>query len=186
MRSGCVVLSAVTLAACAAPMAAAAPSQPPRVPAAAPWLFGAQGASPIQTAPRLPALRFPAGTTYRVALTRLVRAVAADGRLPAGAVVTGRLPRGVVWAPSPSGPRLDLTAPASYSLPRGVILTPTITFPASVPPRQAIEIVRRLNAGGHIGAAARTLGVGVPRLAACQLLPRKGPCALVAVSSARA
>ncbi len=182
MRSGCVLLSAVTLAVCAAPIAtAAAPAPEPRVPAGAGWLFGAQGASPVQVAPRLPALRFPAGTSYRVALTRLVRAVAADGRLPAGAVVTGRLPRGVVWAPSPTGPRLDLTAPASYSLPRGVILTPTITFPASVPARRAIEIVRTLNAGGHIGTAARSLGVGVPRLAACQLLPRRGPCALAPV-----
>ena len=162
------LLSALTLAACAAPLATAAAPEP-SVPAGAGWLFGAQGASPVQVAPRLPALRFPAGTSYRVALTRLVRSVAADGRLPAGAVVTGRLPRGVVWAPSPTGPRLDLTAPASYSLPRGVILTPTITFPASVPARRAIEIVRRLNAGGHIGTAARTLGVGVPRLAACQL-----------------
>lgn len=182
MPPGAIALSALALAlvVCRGGAAAAAPDpgRRPPVPAQAGWLFQAQDSPPVQSAPLLAALRFPPGTTYRAALTALVRSVAATGTLPTTAVVVGHLPRGVVWAPSRTGPRLGLTAPASYAIPRGVIFTPTFTFPPSVSPQQAMRIVRDLNAGRRIGAAAKALGVGVPRLAPCQRLPRKRPCRL--------
>ena len=98
---------------------AAAPGRaatgPPGVLSHAGWLFQAEDSAPIQTAPLLPALRFPPGTTYRVALTALVRSVAASGRLPKAAVVVAHLPRGAVWAPSRTGPRL--TSPPRRATP---------------------------------------------------------------------
>lgn len=149
--------------------------------ARAPWLSQPSGSPLIQRERPLPALRYPPGTTYRAALTQLVRSVAATGTLPAGATVLAALPRGAVWAPGRDGPRLDLTAPFAYGVPAGTINPPLFTIDGSATPAEAGAIARAVRDGIPVGTgAARKLSVDAPALRACQRLPRRAPCRLVA------
>ena len=150
--------------------------------ARAPWLVQSEGAPYIQDVRPLPSLRFPAGTGYPEALNRLARSVAARGGLPPGTRTGPPLPRGAVWAPSPKGPRLDLTAPFSYAVPEGVILTPSFAIHASATPAEAVRIARALQEGHYVGeAAARRVRVDIPHLRPCQRLPRPARCDLAPV-----
>lgn len=147
----------------------------------APWLFQAGGSPPVQTAPRLPSLRFPPGTTYGQALDQLVRSVIADGTLPGDARIAPALPPGAVWARGGrrSGPRLDLTAPAGFARPTGRILTPDFQVPGWVTPSEAAAIGKALADGTPVGEEAALLVMVIPpALAPCQSLPRASPCRL--------
>lgn len=147
--------------------------------ASAPWLFQAEGGQAIGAVPRLPSLRFPPGTTYREALDALVRSVIADGTLPDAARVARPLPLGVVWKRSRTAPRIDLTAPAGYTRPGGVIQTPAFTIPGWVSSADAVRIGKALRDGTPLGEdEALLVTVTTPRLAACQMLPRRAPCRL--------
>lgn len=145
----------------------------------APWLFQAEGAPLIQTAPRRPSLRFPPGTTYAEALKALVGSVIADGTLPDEARVAPPLPPGVIWRRSRSAPRLDLNAPAGYSRPEGRILPPVFTIPGWVSAKEAERIGKALAEGTPIGEGdALLVTIAPPALAACQRLPRVRACRL--------
>jgi hypothetical protein len=147
--------------------------------ASAPWLFQAEGGQAIGAVARLPSLRFPPGTTYRAALDALVRSVIADGTLPDGARLARPLPPGVVWKRSRTAPRLDLTAPAGYSRPGGIIRTPSFSIPGWVSTPDAVRIGQALRDGVQIGEdEALLVTITPPRLAACQTLPRRAPCRL--------
>lgn len=147
--------------------------------ASAPWLFQAEGGQRIDAARRLPSLRFPPGTTYRAALDALVRSVIADGTLPDDARLARALPPGVVWKRSRAAPRLDLTAPAGYSRPDGIILAPSFTIPGWVSTPDAVRIGKALRDGTPVGEDdALLVTITPPRLAACQMLPRRAPCRL--------
>lgn len=147
--------------------------------ASAPWLFQAEGGQSVRAVPRLPSLRFPPGTTYRAALDALVRSVIADGTLPDGARLARPLPPGVVWRRSRTAPRLDLAAPAGYARPQGIIQAPTFSLPGWVATPDAVRIGKALRDGTPIGRdEALLVTVTPPRLAACQMLPRRAPCRL--------
>jgi len=147
--------------------------------AGAPWLFQRAGAPLIQTVRRRPSLRFAPGTSYREALSALVRSVVADGALPRGASVAPPLPRGAVWAPGRSGPRLDLTAPSGYTVPEGAISVPSFVIAGDVSPSEAEAIVQAVRNGTPVGrSAAAKIGVEVPVLKPCQRLPRAKACRL--------
>lgn len=87
----------------------------------------------IQTVRRLPAIEFPPGTTYQAAVNRLLRSVVETGAIPRSARIVGRLPAGIVWqiGGKRHGPRLDLTAPWGYTLPGGIVRTPTLRIDPS-------------------------------------------------------
>ena len=141
--------------------------------ARAPWLFQGDGAPYVQEVKRLPALRYPRGTTYRAALGQLTRSVAA----------TGTLPRGAVWAPGTRklGPRLDLTAPFGYTVPTGAISPPQFSIAGSATPAEALAIALAFRDGTPIGVGpASKIRVTAPTLRACQRLPRVAPCRLQA------
>lgn len=147
--------------------------------ARAPWLFQSEGGAAIQTVPLRPALRFPPGTSYGEALTSLLRSVAADGTLPDEAVVVGHLARGGVWARGGrAGPRLDLTAPASYSVPEGRILPPDWGVSGDVSAKEALRIAKRVRDGLPLGEDAVKVRITIPALKACQRLPRARACRL--------
>lgn len=149
--------------------------------ARAPWLIQTDGAPLVQRVRRLPALRYPRGTTYRAALTQLVRSVAATGTLPRSAVLVPALPRGAVWAPGSGklGPRLDLTAPFAYAVPTGAISPPQFTIARSATPAEAQAIAVAFRDGTPIGTgAASKVHVTAPTLRPCQRLPRAAPCRL--------
>ncbi|WP_217924991.1 hypothetical protein [Miltoncostaea oceani] len=143
------------------------------------WLQpGYRGSPLVQVVPRLPALRFPEGTTYAQALRGLVASVGRDGTMPRGARLAPPLPRGAVWAPSRTGPRLDLTAPFGYGLPRGNIREPDFRISGSLTARQAERLARAFIEGRLTPRQARAIRLGVPRLPACQVLPRRAACDL--------
>ncbi|HTI34701.1 MAG TPA: hypothetical protein VL422_13565 [Miltoncostaea sp.] len=148
-----------------------------------PWLAIQPNGSPTLagTEPE-PSLAFPPGTTYAVAIDRLVRAVVVRGALPRGAILQDPLPAGVVWAPAAPGsrPRLDLRAPFGYPPSTGTILTASYSIPGDLPfaRRRAVE---RATAGIRLrgGPLPRGLRVAPQALAPCQvLLPgeRNVPC----------
>ena len=143
------------------------------------WLrSGYRGSPLVQVVPRLPSLRFPEGTTYAQALRGLVASVGRDGTMPRGARFAPPLPRGAVWAPSRTGPRLDLTAPFGYVVPRGNICQPDFAISSSLTPRQAERLARAYLEGRLTPRQARAIRLGVPRLPACQVLPRRAACDL--------
>ena len=151
--------------------------------ARAPWLFQGDGAPYVQEVKRLPALRYPRGTTYRAALGQLTRSVAATGTLPRSAALVPALPRGAVWAPGTRklGPRLDLTAPFGYTVPTGAISPPQFSIAGSATPAEALAIALAFRDGTPIGVGpASKIRVTAPTLRACQRLPRVAPCRLQA------
>jgi hypothetical protein len=143
------------------------------------WLrSGYRGSPLVQVVPRLPSLRFPEGTTYGQALRGLVASVGREGTMPRGTRFAPPLPRGAVWAPSRRGPRLDLTAPFGYGVPRGNIREPDFRISPSLTPPQAERLARAYLEGRLTARQARAIRLGVPRLPACQVLPRRAPCDL--------
>jgi hypothetical protein len=149
--------------------------------ARAPWLVQPNGAPHLSTVRLLPSLRFPAGTTYRAAVLRLVRSVAARGTLPKGAALGPPLPRQAVWSAGKDRPaRLSLTAPFGYAVPEGRISAPSYGISGSATPEEAERIAKARSEGRRLGdSLARLITVDVPRLRACQRLPRRAPCALL-------
>ncbi|MGE0027276.1 MAG: hypothetical protein AB7O78_07395 [Thermoleophilia bacterium] len=138
-----------------------------------PWLSQTGGSPTLARTAAAPSLQYPPGTTYRVALDRLLRSVVARGELPHGTAVRPALPAGVVWAPGAagSGPRLDLRAPFGYLVQNGRIQTPTTSIDGSLPPAQAsaaAQAIARLRVDG--GPLPRGIRVDAPPLAACQVL----------------
>jgi hypothetical protein len=115
-------------------------------------------------------------------VNRLARAVAARGTLPRGAVLAPPLARGVVWAPRlRGGPRLCLTVPFAYAVPEGAILPPDHRISPKATPEEAARIAEALAHGRRLGdRLARLVSVTVPRLRACQRLPRAAACRLEA------
>jgi hypothetical protein len=150
--------------------------------ARAPWLVQPDGAPQVQTVRLLPSLRFPAGTTYRAAIRRLAQSVTARGTLPTGAALGPPLPRQAVWSSGKGRPaRLSLTAPFGYAVPEGRISVPTYRISEAATPEEAARIAEALSEGRKVGdSLARLVTVEVPRLKACQRLPRRAPCRLVA------
>lgn len=138
----------------------------------APWIYQDRGAAHIQTVRRLPAIEFPPGTTYRVALNRLLRSVVETGTIPGSARVVGRLPSGIVWQKGAKrrGPRLDLTAPWGYTLPGGLVRAPTLRVEPSVPRARASAIFAAFMNGTPMGVGkAEGLSADAPKLARCQI-----------------
>lgn len=138
----------------------------------APWIYQDRGAAHIQTVRRLPAIEFPPGTTYRVALNRLLRSVVETGTIPGSARVVGRLPSGIVWQKGAKrrGPRLDLTAPWGYTLPGGLVRAPTLRIERSVSRARASAIFAAFMNGTPMGVGkAQGLSADAPKLARCQI-----------------
>ena len=151
--------------------------------ARAAWLVPGRAPVRIQEAPPGPSLRFPPGTTYPAALRSLVASLAADGTLPDQARLAAPLARGVVFAPLATGARLDLTAPFGYSRPSGVVLPPTLRLPARLSRQEALRAARAFRTDGLRAVDSRLLDI--PRLAACQRLPRAAACRLAPMEGAR-
>ncbi|HTI34226.1 MAG TPA: hypothetical protein VL422_11155 [Miltoncostaea sp.] len=148
------------------------------------WLSQPNGSPTLEETPPAPSLAFAPGTTYGVAIDRLVRSVVARGTLPSGTTVGAPLPAGVVWAPGGRGsaPRLDLRAPFGYTPDTGAIRPVSFTVPRSLPPARARAASAALRAlrvkGGPLPARVR---VDVPPLARCQVLllgERNATCAV--------
>lgn len=147
------------------------------------WLSQPNGSPSLAQTPPAPSLAFPAGTTYAVAVDRLVRSVVARGALPSGTTVVDPLPAGVVWAPGAGGsrPRLDLRAPFGYPPDTGAIRPVSFNLPRTLPParaRAAEAALRTLRVkGGPLPAGLR---VDAPQLVPCQILlpgERNATCA---------
>lgn len=140
--------------------------------AKAPWLIQRNGSPRIQGVETLPALYFPAGTTYTAALQSVYTSIAERGALPASARLGPALPRGLVWREGRSGarPALDLTAPWGYTVPGGRILPPSASVAGNVPVDEANAIFDAFVAGGKAVGVGRAAGarVDVPRLRECQ------------------
>lgn len=149
----------------------------------APWLHQPKGAPRIQTTPERSSLLFPRGTTYASAVRQLVISAIETGGPPRTARIAPALPRGIVWAPGKgaAGPRLDLRAPLSYTIPEGRIRPPSFVISGSVPPEQVAKIQQAIAGGTPAGrGAAASLRVEIPRLRACQMgpTPKAGRCPL--------
>jgi hypothetical protein len=143
------------------------------------WLRPGYDGSPlVQVVPRLPSLRFPAGTTYAQALRGLVASVGREGTMPRAARFAPPLPRGAVWAPYRRGPRLDLTAPFGYAIPTGAIRPPDFVISGALSAKAAERAARAFLEGRMTARQARAIRLGIPRLDDCQRLPRRAPCRL--------
>ncbi|HMN98173.1 MAG TPA: hypothetical protein PKD59_02050 [Miltoncostaeaceae bacterium] len=138
-----------------------------------PWLTQTSGSPTLAETPAAPSLAFPPGTTYPVALDRLLRAVVERGELPRGTDLRPALPAGVVWAPGAAGtaPRLDLRAAFGYRIGDGAVLAPSVRLPPDATAAEARELgqaLTRLRAdGGPLPAHVRVDAQG---LAPCQVL----------------
>jgi hypothetical protein len=140
-----------------------------------PWLSQPGGSPALADTPAAPSLAFPPGTTYRVALDRLLRSVVERGALPEGTTIRTALPAGVVWAPGGgrTAPRLDLRAPFGYVLASGRIQAPSFVLTDDATAAEAAAVAQALARmrvdGGRLPAGLR---VHVPDLAPCQVLLR--------------
>ncbi len=138
----------------------------------APWLRQPGGTPRIDQVPALPSVVFPAGTTYQQALEALLKSVVERGSLPAEAELAAPLAPGVVWSPEKEGslPALDLRAPWGYTLPGGLIRTPSYSLPGSLPSEKVGGIVRALQRGQPLGEPLPAgIRVEAPALASCQV-----------------
>ena len=154
-----------------------------------PWLSQPNGSPLLADTAVAPSLAFPPGTTYAVALDRLVRSVVERGELPRGTTVRPALPVGVVWAPGAGGvrPRLDLRAPFGYGLRDGAVPAASFELPAGATRAEATAVAAALSRlrvrGGPLPADVR---VHAPHLAPCQvLLPgeRNATCRVAAAAT---
>lgn len=136
------------------------------------WVFQDQGAPHIRDVRRLPAIQFPPRTTYAQAVNALLRSVMESGTVPKSARVVAKLPPGVVWRTGDAkrGPRLDLTAPWGYTLPRGLVRTPTLRVDPSLSGAQASKLVEAFMKGAKVGRGrADGITADVPKLFRCQV-----------------
>ncbi len=138
-----------------------------------PWLTQPNGSPALADTPVAQSLAYPPGTTYRVALDRLVRSVVARGALPRGTTVRPALPAGVVWAPGTgtTSPRLDLRAPFGYLLGTGAVRTPSFGIRGTATPAEAsaaLSAIMRIRVNG--GPLPSSVRVDAPHLAPCQVL----------------